>query len=169
MQDGRGNDCAKAAQPMLLLPTYLPALGGKAAKLLNNSVTHLKLSSLTFIYAVREIKYSTQEFWVAALPSRQIKAASSLCCLVPIITEFWLIYYYIDHLVKQPTYKASGVSPFSRYLQELEQLRLTHIPIFWRGVGSFPCTQGRHSPCPAAPCSPINRGPNDLSLSHREL
>lgn len=40
------------AQPTLLLPTYPRAPGGKAAKLLNNSVTHLELSSLTFTYAV---------------------------------------------------------------------------------------------------------------------
>lgn len=121
------------------------------------------------MYAVWEIKYSAREFWVAALPLRRIKAASSLCCLVPIITEFWLIYYYIDHLVKQPTYKPSGMSPFSSYLLEPEQFR--HSPmdtLFQTQVGSFPCTQGRCSSLPHRSlrrASVIKSGPNDLSLA----
>lgn len=78
---------------------------------------------------------------MAALPLRRIKASSSLCCLVPVITEFWLIYYYIDHLVKQPTYTPSGTAPISSYLLELKQFR--HSPI-----GTDGCSQGRCSSLP---------------------
>lgn len=152
MQDGKGNHWAKAtptqpepgiAQAPVPSPvrftTYLCARKGCQTSP-SFCDPFKKIYFLTFIYAVWRIKHSTPEFWVAALPLRLIKGVHSLCYLVLIITEFWLIYYYADHLVKQPTYKPTGMSLFSSHLLELEQIQRQVVPL--------PCTQRRCSPMP---------------------